>query len=127
METLYNQLLLDMTSIMICYAVLLLAFASNMVLSLFYNVNLSGETFDKNRLWKGVRKALVLVAGTLLMVIAVDAALSMITQYVPDINEQVHDLVTITMIASTIGLAAWRYIKDAYSTFINILNGKEKV
>lgn len=127
METLYNQLLLDMTSIMICYAVLLLAFASNMVLSLFYNINLSGETFDKNRLWKGVRKALVLVAGTLLMVIAVDAALSMITQYVPDINEQVHDLVTITMIASTIGLAAWRYIKDAYSTFINILNGKEKV
>ena len=85
-------------------------------------VNISSVSYT--HLWQGVKKALVLVFGTMLMVAAVDAATTLLTQYVPDINEQVHDLITVAMIAATIGVAAWRYIKDAYSTFINILNGK---
>ena len=124
MDMLYTVLLADLSMVLVCYAILLLAFASNVVLSLYHNINITGETFDAKRLWQGIKKALVLVIGTMLMVAAVDAATTLLTQYVPDINEQVHDLITVAMIAATIGVAAWRYIKDAYSTFINILNGK---
>lgn len=124
MDMLYTVLLVDLSMVLVCYAILLLAFAANVVLSLYHNINITGEHFDARRLWQGVKKALVLVFGTMLMVAAVDAATTLLTQYVPDINEQVHDLITVAMIAATIGVAAWRYIKDAYSTFINILNGK---
>lgn len=124
METLLKLLLTDMQMILVCYAILLLACASNMVLSLYHNINIAGEQFDAKRLWRGLKKAIVLVIGTLLMVIAVDVATTLLTQYVPSINDQVHDLITVAMICATIGVAAWRYIKDAYNTFINILNGK---
>lgn len=124
METLLKLLLTDMQMILVCYAILLLACASNVVLSLYHNINIAGEQFDVKRLWLGLKKAIVLVIGTLLMVIAVDVATTLLTQYVPNINDQVHDLITVAMICATIGVAAWRYIKDAYNTFINILNGK---
>ena len=114
MDMLYTVLLADLSMVLVCYAILLLAFASNVVLSLYHNINITGEHFDAKRLWQGVKKALVLVIGTMLMVTAVDAATTLLTQYVPDINEQVHDLITVAMIAATIGVAAWRYLPHPY-------------
>ena len=106
MDMLYTVLLADFSMVLVCYAILLLAFTANVVLSLYHNINITGETFDAKRLWQGVKKALVLVIGTMLMVAAVDAATTLLTQYVPDINNQVHDLITVAMIAATIGVAA---------------------
>lgn len=114
----------DIILILACYGILLLAFLANVVLSLYHNINMIGESFDSKRMSKGIKKALVLIMGTMLMVAAVDAATTILSECVPDINDQVHDIVSVAMIAATIGVAAWRYIKDAYSTFINILNGK---
>lgn len=65
-----------------------------------------------------------MLLATLLLVIAVDAVTLLLADYVPDIGSQTHDIIKVVMIATTIGVAAWRYIKDAYNTFINILNGK---
>ena len=124
MEMIYATLKLDLGMILVCYAVLLLAFASNVVLSLYYNISMSKEKFDKKRLLLGIKKAVVLVVGTLLLVIAIDAATLLLADYVPDIGSQTHDIIKVVMIATTIGVAAWRSIKDAYNTFINILNGK---
>lgn len=124
MEMIYATLKLDLGMILVCYAVLLLAFASNVVLSLYYNISMSKEKFDKKRLLLGIKKAVVLVVGTLLLVIAIDAATLLLADYVPDIGSQTHDIIKVVMIATTIGVVAWRYIKDAYNTFINILNGK---
>ena len=73
MDMLYTVLLADLSMVLVCYAILLLAFASNVVLSLYHNINITGEHFDAKRLWQGVKKALVLVFGTMLMVAAVDA------------------------------------------------------
>ena len=70
MEMNYATLKLDLGMILVCYAVLLLAFASNVVLSLYYNISMSKEKFDKKRLLLGIKKAVVLVVGTLLLVIA---------------------------------------------------------
>lgn len=124
METLMNVLPKDIMMILGCYGILLLAFFANVVLSLYHNIDIAGESFDIKRLSRGAKKALVLIVGTMLMVIAVDVATTTLSKWVPAINNQVHDLVSVAMIISTIGVATWRYIKDAYSTFINILNGK---
>ena len=45
METLLKLLLTDMQMILVCYAILLLACASNVVLSLYHNINIAGEQF----------------------------------------------------------------------------------
>lgn len=124
MENLISILPKDFILILACYGILLLAFLANVVLSLYHNINMIGESFDSKRMSKGVKKALVLIMGTMLMVAAVDSATTILSKCVPEINDQVHDIVSVAMIAATIGVAAWRYIKDAYSTFINILNGK---
>lgn len=123
MEELYELLLIDMKLILTCYMILLMACSANVVLKMYNNIALLGETFERKRLFKGIKKACVLIIGTLLMVVSVDTATMLLTQYVPSVNEQVHDLINVAMICATIGVATWRYIKDAYNTFINILNG----
>ncbi|MCR0568380.1 hypothetical protein MKC54_09195 [[Clostridium] innocuum] len=119
MKLLYTNILTDSKHILMCYAVLLLAFAANVILSMYFNISLSSESFEPRRLWRGIKKAAVLIIGTLLMVIAVDAAAILLTQ---NLNEEVHDFITASMIAATIGVAAWRYMKNAYQTFVSILN-----
>ena len=121
MEALFMDITADINMIMICYIVLFLAFIANVVLSLYYNISMSKEAFEIKRLWDGIKKAIVLIIGTLLMVAAADTA-AWITGYAVNIDEETHELITAAMIAATIGVAAWRYIKDAYRTFINILN-----
>ena len=122
MKELCTNIAADFQMIFICYTVLLLAIAANIVLSLYYNISISKEIFETKRLIKGVKKAIVLMLGTLLMVASVDAATIWLTQSAVNINEQTHEFSTVAMIAATIGVAAWRYIKDAYQTFIHILN-----
>lgn len=123
MNLLYMNVLADIRMVVICYAVLLLAFIANVVLSLYFNISMCSEVFESRRLWHGVKKAAVLMVGTLLMVTAVDAAGILLTQYAVYINEEVHEFITVAMITATIGVATWRYIKEAYRTFIRILNG----
>ena len=55
MDMLYTVLLADLSMVLVCYAILLLAFASNVVLSLYHNINITGEHFDAKRLWQGVK------------------------------------------------------------------------
>lgn len=123
MNLLYMNVLADIRMVVICYAVLLLAFIANVVLSLYFNISMCSEVFESRRLWHGVKKAAVLMIGTMLMVTAVDAAGILLTQYAVYINEEVHEFITAAMITATIGVATWRYIKEAYRTFIRILNG----
>ena len=40
MDMLYTVLLADLSMVLVCYAILLLAFASNVVLSLYHNINI---------------------------------------------------------------------------------------
>ncbi len=122
MKLLYTSILADSKLVLTCYTILLLAFAANVILSMYFNISLSSESFEPIRLWKGMKKAAVLMIGTLLMVTAVDAAAILLTQYTAYLNEEVHDFITASMIAATIGVAAWRYIQDAYQTFVSILN-----
>lgn len=123
MNLLYMNVLEDIRMVVICYAILLLAFIANVVFSLYFNISMCSEVFESRRLWHGVKKAAVVMIGTLFMVTAVDAAGILLTQYAVYINEEVHEFITTAMITATIGVAAWRYIKEAYQTFIRILNG----
>lgn len=111
----------DIRLVMLCYIVLLLAMGANVVLSLYYNVEITGESFHKSRLKQTFKKAVIFILGTILMVSAVDGAMILLTPYIPNTLAQMQEIVTVAMIISTIGIAVCRYIKDAYKTFLNIL------
>ena len=91
------------------------------MLSLYYHIEINKEAFDKRKIFYSGKKALILMLGTILMVIAIDSAGTLLAPYLPEVLKEMQDTVTVAMIISTIGIAVCRYIKDAYSSFLDIL------
>ena len=119
-----ETLRLDLINVGYAYIVFLLAYVANILFSLYYNIKINGEDFNRYTLLASVKKAAVFVLATLALVVAVDAALLYFAAYVPELSDMAKDTVTIIMVISTIGRAALKYIAEAYNTFINVLNGK---
>lgn len=120
MEVLKTDLLL----VLQFYGGFILAYAANILFSLYLNIKVDGEDFNKYRLFDACKKALVFVAATLMLVIAVDVIMLYLTTIVPEVGEQMTSIVTVIAIVATIGRAALKYIIEAYQTFQNVLNGK---
>lgn len=119
-----ETLRLDLINVGYAYIVFLLAYVANILFSLYYNIKINGEDFNKYALLASCKKAAVFVLATFALVVAVDAALLYFATYAPELSEMAKDTVTIIMVVSTIGRAALKYIVEAYNTFINVLNGK---
>ena len=62
---------------------------------------------------------------TLLLVLAIDFATYVFNEY-GIIGEGIDSIVTVVMLLATIGVAAIKYINEAYETFKAILNGEAK-
>lgn len=120
-----EQLISDLTSVCYAYLVFALAYLANILFSLYYNIKLKGYDFNKYLLWDSARKAILFIVATLILVFAVNAATRYLAAYIPQLNEEVKNAVSITMVVSTIGRAALKYIIEAYQTFANILDGKQ--
>lgn len=119
-----ETLRLDLLNVSYAYIVFLLAYAANILFSIYYNVKINGEDFNKYTLLTSIKKAAVFVVATFALVVAVDAAILYFATYVPELSDMIKDTVTVLMVASTIGRAAIKYIVEAYNTFTNVLNGK---
>ncbi|MFQ6814567.1 MAG: hypothetical protein ACLRS2_19705 [[Clostridium] innocuum] len=48
---------------------------------------------------------MILMLGTILMVIAIDSAGTLLAPYLPEVLKEMQDTVTVAMIISTIGIA----------------------
>lgn len=119
-----DVLKIDLLNVCYAYGVFLLAYIANILFSIYYNVKINGEDFNKYTLLNSLKKAVVFVLATLALVVAVDAAITYFAAYVPELSDVVRDTVTVLMVTGTIGRAAIKYIAEAYNTFINVLNGK---
>lgn len=111
----------DMLSVVYAYGVYLLVYIANILFSLYLNIEVLNAGFDKYKFGQSIKKAIVLVLGTLMLVIAVDAVMAYFAAYVPELTEDVKNAVTIVAIVSTIGRAALKYLVEAYQTFQSIL------
>lgn len=111
----------DMLSVLYAYGVYLLVYVANILCSLYLNIEVLKAGFDKYKFGQSIKKAIVLVLGTLMLVIAVDAVMAYFAAYIPELAEDVKNAVTIVAIVSTIGRAALKYLIEAYQTFQSIL------
>lgn len=115
----------DLLTVLYAYLVFLLSFIANILFSMYLNIEVIGFKFDKQKILKSIKRALIVLLGTFALVIAVDAAAIYFAKYIPELNEQIKDLATVVMVIATIGRAALKYIKEAYATFVNILDSKK--
>lgn len=121
MNEILFQLSNDLIAVMICYGILMLAYGSNVVFSIWYNTKVLNYEFDKNKLFLGFQKLFSLIVGTLLLVIAIDLVKCIVFEFV-DLSSEIESLVTIAMVLMVIGAAIIKYIKEAYQKLIDILS-----
>ena len=108
----------DLHQVVVVYGVFLLAYLANMTLSLYQNIVNAKENFSLAKLKKGLIQFVVLVFGTLLLVISVDLLVN-----VTGFNQnEFSEVISVTAILLTVGMAIVKYIKEAYITLQDILN-----
>lgn len=114
----------DVLNVIYAYGVFVLVYIANILFSLYLNIEVFNEAFDKYKIGRAIKKALVLVVATLMLVIAIDTVLLYFNSYVPELTEELQATVTVATIIVTIGRAALKYLIEAYSTFRKILEVK---
>lgn len=110
----------DMMSVMFIYLIFALGYIANVVFSLYYNTKVLDMHFIKKKFFNGLYKAIVIIVGSLLLVTAID--LFMVASSLHSVPNA--DLVTIAAVIATVGLAAIKYIKEAFETLVTILNAE---
>lgn len=111
------QLRADVMSVLFIYFIFGLSYVANVILSLFYNIKVLNMGFIKEKFNKGLLKAFVIIVGSLMLVISIDLFIIASELYVLEYS----DLISITMILTTIGYATLLYIKEAFMTLQDIL------
>lgn len=118
----FETLLTNLTYIGIAMGLLAIAYISNIFFSLFYNIKITKENFDKQKLIDGVLKVIVLCLGTATLSCVV-TLLPIFAQYVGiTLADEFIDTFNILAIISLFISSIFKYTKEAYDTFKNILN-----
>jgi hypothetical protein len=114
----------DVLNVLCAYGVFVLVYIANILFSLYLNIEVLNLEFNKYKLGQSIKKAVVLVLATLMLVVAIDAAAAFFSSYIPELSEELRNTLTVLTIISTIGRAALKYANEAYTTFAEILSVK---
>lgn len=98
-----------------------LAWLANFCFSLFYNLTEVQENFDKTKCVQGIVKAIAIGLGLVLVTIVISALPQLLVGIGIDIPESVSEFCSMSVILIPFASAIIYYVKDAVSTFINIL------
>lgn len=102
--------------------IFLAAYLANVAFSLWYNLKILRETFDKTKLRESCLKVLTFLAGLTLLCGAITALpifANMVGWLVP---EEYADLFADLVIIGAVLLVSCKYIKEAFTKFTAILN-----
>lgn len=113
-------ILFDITAFLLFLTVFVLAYACNIVFSIYQNTNILNEKFDKLKFYRGILKCFVFVIGSTLLILDIDFAVFVFNKY-GIISDQVGELVTVGSMLVTLGVASVKYIKEAFETYVSIL------
>ena len=100
--------------------IFLAAYLANVAFSLWYNIKILHEAFDKDKLIASGLKILTFVVGLTLLCTAITTLPLFANQVGWAIPEEYSDLFAIGAVL----LVACKYIKEAFTKFVAILNAK---
>lgn len=103
-------------------AIFLCAYLANVVFSLWYNIKINREPFSREKLATGGLKALTFIVGLTLLCIAITTLPIFATEVGWTIPEEYAELFADLIIVGAVLLVACKYIKEAFTKFVAILN-----
>ena len=122
MQTFVDAMIVNLENVGIGLAIFVIAYLANMCFSLFYNIKMLGENFDKSRIGSGILKAVVFVIGMALITIGV-TGLPVFAEVagftIPD--EYVEDFSVAVIVGMPLYVSV-KYIKQAHDKMQNIFN-----
>lgn len=103
---------------------LMLAWTSNMLLSIYQNVSMYNEKFSIGKFFKGIVKMCVLCVSTGIITLI----LTLFPEYLTKFGVQIEGLEGFNVMAIAIAYAtvAYKYLKKSVTKLMEILNGEEQ-
>ena len=118
----FNALLENLTNIGWAMLVFLCAYLANVAFSLWYNIKIRKEDFDREKLIASGLKILVFVVGLTLLCTAITALPIFANEVGWTIPDEYTDIFADLVIIGAVLLVSCKYIKEAFTKFTAILN-----
>lgn len=118
----FNALLENLTNIGWAMLVFLCAYLANVAFSLWHNIKIRKEDFDREKLIASGLKILVFVVGLTLLCTAITALPIFANEVGWAIPDEYTDIFTDLVIIGAVLLVSCKYIKEAFTKFVAILN-----
>ena len=112
----------NLTNIGWAMLIFLSAYLANVVFSLWYNIKIQGDAFDKDKLVQSALKVLTFVVGLTLLCVAITTLPLFADQVGWSIPEEYSDIFADLVIIGAVLVVTCKYIKEAFSKFTAILN-----
>lgn len=111
---------------LIAYAAIIfvLAYGANICFSLWYNIKILKESFSWKKLGTSLLKVMAVVIGIVLLCSAVTLLPYVLSTVGLEVGESTEKFIDIITIITAIVVTCTKYIKEAYYTFVSILNSK---
>ena len=117
-----NALLENLTNIGWAMLIFLCAYLANVAFSLWYNIKIRKEDFDREKLIASGLKILVFVVGLTLLCTAITALPIFANEVGWAIPDEYTDIFADLVIIGAVLLVSCKYIKEAFTKFVAILN-----
>ena len=102
--------------------IFLSAYLANVAFSLWYNIKIQQQSFDKSKLIASALKELTFVVGLTLLCVAITTLPLFATQVGWTIPDEYTDIFADLVIIGAVLLVSCKYIKEAFEKFTAILN-----
>ena len=124
MNAITQSILTNLYSVGIGLVIFLCSYLSNMSFSIYYNIRILGETFEKNRIINSAIKICTFGVGITLLTLAITTILPWATVNGLPIPEEYNDIISTVAILGICLTSSLKYITEAISKMKKILNMK---
>lgn len=120
-----EQILSNLINIGYAMLIFIGAYSANIAFSLWYNIEVLKHSFEKDKMTKGVIKAVIFIIGLSLLCITITTLPLYANKIGWVIPDEYRELFTNIVLIAVVLSVSIKYIKEAYDKFIKILNGNK--
>lgn len=121
MTSFLDGVLENLTYVGIGAALFLVAYTSNMAFSLYYNIRMLMEKFDKNKILDSVIRVTTIIVGLTLLCIAITTIPAFASYVGLDIPKEYAEIFSNLAILAFFVTSSCKYVFEAYTKFKKIL------
>lgn len=126
MTDFWSQVLTNLSNVGIGLAIFAAAYIANMAFSLYYNIRIDRQAFDKTKLLSSAFKILVMLFGVTALVFAITAIVPWAEANKLPIPQEYSEVISVIATLAVCGSAACKYIMEAFTKMKKILLTKNE-